>query len=113
MSPIDDSNVIKVELTEVFDQWLSRLRDRRAVARIAERLLRLRRGHWGDVKAVGEGVVEFRIDAGPGYRLYAIKRDDTWVLMLAGGDKSSQRRDIEAAKRTAKEVRRGYKDDTV
>ncbi|WP_298747333.1 type II toxin-antitoxin system RelE/ParE family toxin [uncultured Brevundimonas sp.] len=105
--------MITVEFTEVFDGWLERLRDRQAVARITARLLRLRRGHWGDVKPVGDGIIEFRVDAGPGYRMYAIKRGDVWVMMLAGGDKSSQRRDIEAARRMAKEMRRGSEDDPI
>ena len=75
------------------------------MAKITDRLGRLALGHWGDVKPVGEGVSELRLAYGPGYRLYALKRGDAWVIMLAGGDKSSQRRDIETAKRRARELR--------
>ena len=107
MSPVEDSGQINVEFSLAFDLWLERLRDRQAAARITERLVRLRSGHWGDVRSVGEGVSELRIATGPGYRLYALKRGDTWVVMLGGGDKSSQIRDIEAAKQLAKEYRRG------
>ena len=98
--------MIEIEFTERFDRWLLRLRDRQAAARITERLIRLAKGHWGDVKPVGEGVSELRVACGPGYRLYAFKRNETWVVMLGGGDKSSQRRDIKEAKTLA----RIYKD---
>lgn len=83
------------------------LRDHRAAARVTRRLERLQGGHWGDAKAVGDGVTELRIDYGPGYRLYATLTGRRIVLMLAGGDKSSQRRDIEAAKALAREYRDG------
>ncbi|WP_269514762.1 type II toxin-antitoxin system RelE/ParE family toxin [Brevundimonas subvibrioides] len=103
MSPIDDSSGFELEFSETFDAWLQGLRDHRAAARITVRLERLERGHWGDARSVGEGVTELRIDYGPGYRLYAARRGRRIVLMLAGGDKSSQRRDIEAAKVLARE----------
>jgi putative addiction module killer protein len=105
MSPIDDNATVRLTSTAVFDRWLLRLRDQRAVARITTRLERLSSGHWGDVKPVGEGVSELRIAYGPGYRLYAMKRNDAWVILLAGGDKSSQDRDIVEAKRLAEEYR--------
>lgn len=105
MSPIGD-NRIRLEFTDRFDRWLLTLRDRKAQARITARLQRLERGLWGDVKPVGEGVSELRIAHGPGYRLYLFKRDAAWVVMLAGGDKSSQRRDIEEARILAREFRR-------
>ena len=105
MSPIDDSERVALELTPQFVSWRSRLRDARALARIADRLTRLQFGHWGDVKPVGEGVSELRIAYGPGYRLYATKKNDAWVILLAGGDKSSQDRDIVEAKRLAEEYR--------
>ena len=104
MSPIDD-NSVRVELTQEFVRWRSGLRDPRAVARIADRIYRLGFGHWGDVKPVGEGVSELRIAHGPGYRLYAFQKDRTWVVMLGGGDKATQRRDIERAKLLVKEFR--------
>lgn len=101
MSPIDDS--LKLNFTVAFDAWLLKLKDRRAVSRITSRLGRLAEGHWGDVKSVGSGVIELRIDHGPGYRLYATRMGRRVVLMLAGGDKSSQSRDIAAAHMLAKE----------
>ena len=107
MSPIDDSFPVKVELTPQFDSWRVGLRDARAAAKIADRLYRLRFGHWGDVKPVGEGVSELRIAFGPGYRLYAYQKNKTWVVMLGGGDKSSQRRDIAKAKEMARELKDG------
>ena len=107
MSPIDDISTIKVEFTEQFGAWLAGLRDGQGAALITARLLRLRRGHWGDVKPVGEGVSELRIAYGPGYRLYVTKRNDRWVLVLGGGDKDSQSRDISHAKQLARELKDG------
>lgn len=101
MSPIDDN--LELDFTLGFDAWLLKLRDRRAVSRITSRLGRLAEGHWGDAKSVGSGVVELRIDYGPGYRLYATRIGRRVVLMLAGDDKSSQGRDIAAAQLLAKE----------
>jgi putative addiction module killer protein len=105
MSPIDDSGDVEIELMPQFVAWRARLRDARALAKIADRLTRLQFGHWGDVKPIGEGVSELRIDVGPGYRVYAFQRNRTWVVVLGGGDKSSQRRDIEAALLLARELR--------
>ncbi len=105
MSPIDDNAFLRLTFTPGFDRWLLRLRDHRAVARITTRLERLSSGYWGDVKPVGEGVSELRIAYGPGYRLYAMKKKDAWVILLAGGDKSSQGRDLVEAKRLAEEYR--------
>jgi putative addiction module killer protein len=105
MSPIDDNGRVAVELTPQFVSWRSRLRDARALAKIADRLTRIQFGHWGDVKPVGEGVSELRIDVGPGYRVYVFQRHRTWVVVLGGGDKSSQKRDIEAALLLARELR--------
>ena len=105
MSPIDDSGDVEIELTPQFVAWRARLRDARALAKIADRLTRLQFGHWGDVKPIGEGVSELRIDVGPGYRVYAFQRNRTWVVVLGGGDKSSQRLDIEAALLLARELR--------
>ena len=83
MSPIDDSGDVEIELTPQFVAWRARLRDARALAKIAYRLTRLQFGHWGDVKPIGEGVSELRIDVGPGYRVYAFQRNRTWVVVLA------------------------------
>ena len=88
-----------------FDRWLSRLRDRQAVNRIIARLLAAEDGHLGDVRAVGHGVSEMRIHHGPGYRIYFITRGTELIVLLCAGDKDSQRRDIERAKRMAKEWR--------
>ena len=81
-----------------FDRWLSGLRDRRAVARIAARLDRLASGNPGDAQPVGNGVSELRINYGPGYRVYVIQRGPVLIILLCGGDKSSQDRDIKQAK---------------
>jgi putative addiction module killer protein len=96
--------VIEVRQTDAFAHWFEALRDRQARARIDVRIRRLSLGNPGDVKAVGEGVSELRIDHGPGYRVYFIARDNTVVILLAGGDKRSQRRDIELAIALAREL---------
>ncbi|CDZ46763.1 type II toxin-antitoxin system RelE/ParE family toxin [Neorhizobium galegae] len=89
--------------TKVFDDWVDDLRDRHAVTKIFGRIARAEEGNLGDVKPVGEGVSEMRIHYGPGYRIYFSRRGDIVVLLLCGGDKSSQTRDIAEAKRLAKE----------
>ena len=86
-----------------FDRWLRKLRDRQAVNRIIARLLAAEDGHLGDVRAVGSGVSEMRIHHGPGYRIYFVRRGAELIVLLCAGDKDSQRRDIERAKRMAKE----------
>ena len=90
--------------TDVFDGWLRGLRDTRATARIALRLDRLAHGNPGDVKPVGEGVSELRIDYGPGYRIYFVRRGEALVILLCGGDEGSQDRDIARAKAIARTV---------
>jgi putative addiction module killer protein len=90
--------------TRVFDTWFSRLRDRRAAARIQARIDRAESGNLGDCKPVGEGVSEMRVDVGPGYRVYFLQRGTEVVILLAGGEKSTQAKDIAAAKRLAKQV---------
>jgi putative addiction module killer protein len=89
--------VIEIRKTEVFERWFTGLRDRRAVARIKSRIDRLQLGLLGDVKPVGEAVSEMRIDYGPGYRIYFMQRGREVVILLAGGDKRTQTRDIEKA----------------
>jgi putative addiction module killer protein len=96
--------VVTVEATEEFSAWLVALRDHRARARIAKRLARLQLGNFGDRKSVGEGVSELRIDCGPGYRIYFVQRGTVLVVLLCGGDKSSQSADIEQAKRLARSL---------
>jgi putative addiction module killer protein len=86
-----------VELSE-FSDWLASLRDKQAVARIVTRVTRLRLGNSGDCKSVGEGVFELRFAFGPGYRAYFAYRGEQLILLLAGGDKSTQARDIAKAK---------------
>jgi len=89
--------MIQVEVTDEFDKWLRRLRDLQAKERILERIRRLRDGNAGDVKPVGKGVSEMRISYGPGYRLYFTQRGKALILLLCGGDKSSQKADIARA----------------
>jgi len=88
----------------VFSRWLVTLRDRSARQRIVSRIDRFRDGNPGDVKPVGHGVSEMRIDYGPGYRIYFMRAGDVVYLLLCGGDKASQKRDIETAIKLAKEV---------
>lgn len=96
--------MIEVRQTRRFVEWLSALRDLEARARIVARIRRLELGNPGDSKSVGEGVVEMRIAYGPGYRVYFTRQGQTVVILLCGGDKSSQRRDIAAAHRMMKEL---------
>jgi putative addiction module killer protein len=81
-----------------FEAWLDELADQRAVARVLARLARVRQGNLGDCKAVGEGVSELRVDYGPGYRVYFGQQGRTLVVLLCGGDKRTQARDIRLAK---------------
>jgi putative addiction module killer protein len=89
--------------TETFRRWRTRLKEVRTRALIASRLDRLAFGNAGDVKPVGEGVSELRIDYGPGYRIYFQRRGELIILLLCGGDKSTQAKDIKTAKRLAKD----------
>jgi putative addiction module killer protein len=90
--------MIEVRQTEEFSKWLHGLRDDRARARIAERLLRVQAGNFGDVKPVGDSVSELRIDYGPGYRVYFVRRGPVVIVLLCGGDKRTQTADIKRAK---------------
>ncbi|KKC39543.1 addiction module antitoxin RelB [Devosia epidermidihirudinis] len=96
---------IEVYRTDVFDVWLGGLRDHKAVAKITTRIDRLQLGNPGDTEPVGEGVSEMRIDYGPGYRVYFIQRGKLVVILLCGGDKSSQKGDIKSAKALAAEIK--------
>lgn len=89
---------MEVRQTPVFSDWMAALRDHRARAKIAARIDRLALGNPGDVAPVGEGVSELRIHYGPGYRVYFITRSQTLVVLLGGGDKSTQTKDVKAAK---------------
>jgi putative addiction module killer protein len=96
--------MFELKQTETFRKWRTALRDERARTLIASRLDRLAYGHAGDVAPVGEGVSELRIHHGPGYRIYFQKRDKTVILLLCGGDKSSQAKDIQLARRLSNEL---------
>lgn len=93
-------------LSDVFRRWLGGLRDQRAKARIAARIRSAGFGHFGDAAPVGNGVFEMRIHHGPGYRLYYVRRAEAIYLLLIGGDKSSQDRDIQKAKAMAADLDR-------
>lgn len=94
--------MLEVRRTNEFDGWLKDLRDMQARARIAVRIRRVEEGNFGDHKSVGDGVSELRIPFGPGYRVYYTQKGTTIVLLLCGGDKDSQDRDIAKAKKMAK-----------
>lgn len=96
--------MIEVRQTDVYAQWFRRLRDKEAKARINTRIRRLSLGNPGDVRAVGEGVSELRIDYGPGYRVYFVQRGKLLAILLAGGDKGTQDQDIEKARNLAREL---------
>ena len=96
--------MIEIRKTELFAKWLDNLHDIQAKARVLVRIERLASGNAGDVKPVGEGVSEMRIDYGPGYRVYFIQRGSELIILLAGGNKSSQSRDIKAAIRLAQNL---------
>ena len=99
--------MIEVRQTELFANWLRKLRDEKARARIQIRIRRLSLENFGDVKPVGEGVSELRIDYGPGYRVYFQQIGDVVVLLLIGGTKKTQEADTAKAKKLAKEVQNG------
>lgn len=94
--------MIEIRQTDEYERWFEGLRDLNAQLRIGARIRRVSLGNLGDVKPVGEGVSELRIPYGPGYHIYLTRRGETLIILLAGGDKSSQRRDIERAKELAR-----------
>jgi putative addiction module killer protein len=96
--------MIEIRKTETFAKWLDQLRDIRGRARVQARIERLALGNAGDVKPVGEGVSEMRIHFGPGYRVYFKQQGQSLVILLAGGDKGSQARDIKTALRLARDL---------
>lgn len=96
--------MLEVRQTSVYSEWFADLWDRTAKVRIDMRIRRLSLGNPGDVKPVGEGVSELRVDHGPGYRVYFIQRADVYIVLLSGGDKSSQEKDIRNAKALAREL---------
>lgn len=96
--------MIEVRETDAFADWFAALRDERARARVQARIRRLSLGNFGDVAPVGEGVSEMRIHYGPGYRVYFVQRGETLAILLGGGDKASQARDIRRAIELSREV---------
>jgi len=96
--------MIEIKQTETFLKWERKLRDRRVKALIAARIFRLSNGLFGDVEPVGQGISELRIHHGPGYRVYFQKLGNEIIILLCGGDKSTQQQDIELAKKLAKEL---------
>ena len=95
--------MVEIRQTDVYARWFRRLRDREARARIDSRIRRLSLGNPGDLRPVGEGVSEMRIDYGPGHRVYFLQRGQALVVILAGGDKGSQERDIRRALELARD----------
>jgi putative addiction module killer protein len=100
-------HMFELRQTDAFSAWFELLADRKAVERIAQRLVRLQSGLMGDVKPVGEGVSELRIDHGPGYRVYFTQRGKVLILLLCGGDKRTQTKDI----RRAHELKRALENE--
>ena len=99
-----NTSMIEIRQTEVYASWFAKLRDRQARVRIDTRIRRLSLGNPGDVKPVGEGVSELRLDYGPGYRVYFVQRGPLLIILLAGGDKSTQSRDIQTALELARQL---------
>lgn len=96
--------MISIYSTETFNDWFKSLRDKQAQKRIQVRVDRAEEGNFGDYKPVGEGVFEMRIHYGAGYRVYFVQRGLEMVILLAGGDKSNQQKDIQAALKLAREL---------
>jgi putative addiction module killer protein len=97
--------MIQIQQTETYAKWFAGVRDRVTRARIDIRIRRLSLGNAGDTKPVGEGVSELRVDHGPGYRVYFIQRGEVVIVLLAGGDKSTQDKDIRNAKALANDLK--------
>jgi putative addiction module killer protein len=96
--------MLEVRQTEAFSTWFAKLKDLNARSRILTRLRRLELGNPGDTKAVGNGIRELRVNCGPGYRVYYVNRGNTIVILLCGGDKSTQVEDIKSAKALAADL---------
>ena len=101
---LSDTPVFEIRQTEAFEKWLRDLRDMRAKARILVRIDSARLGNLGDTRSVGDRVSEMRIDVGPGYRVYFTRRQRIVIVLLCGGDKSTQAKDIERARRMAQSI---------
>ena len=96
--------MFEIRQTEMFAKWLGGLADARAKDKIAQRIVRLQSGLFGDVKPVGKGISELRIEYGPGYRVYFVQRGEVLIILLCGGDKRTQPRDINKAKSLAADL---------
>ena len=96
--------MIEIRQTETYRKWFDSLKDRNARMRIDIRIRRISLGNFGDVKPVGEGVSEIRIDYGPGYRIYYMRKKNTVIILLSGGDKSTQSKDIQRAHELAQRM---------
>lgn len=96
--------MVEIRQTEQFSSWFETLKDRTARAKIAIRIRRISLGNFGDVKPVGEGIYELRLNYGPGYRVYFVQRGRQLIILLAGGDKTTQSADIKKAKKIALEI---------
>ncbi|MEH1792978.1 type II toxin-antitoxin system RelE/ParE family toxin [Nostoc sp.] len=105
VQPREIRNYLTVDGKNIFDEWLDSLRDRRAKAKIRARLDRIEDGNLGDCKSVGEGVFELRIDYGQGYRIYFGQEGITIIILLCGGDKSTQKQDVDKAQEYWKDYR--------
>lgn len=103
--------VIEVVQTDEFESWLKRLKDARGKARILRRLDRLAQGNPGDVRPIGKGLSELRVDVGPGYRVYYLRDRERLILLLCGGDKSTQQKDISNAHELAEQWRADKNDE--
>jgi len=97
----------QIKKTKQFDKWMNGLKDVRGKISIARRIERMRGGHFGDMKSVGDDVSELRITTGPGYRVYFTKYEDMIIVLLVGGDKSTQSKDIVKAKKLREELENG------
>ncbi len=104
MYPMDYTTAMRVQMTEVYRDWINALRDRTIRARIQVRVDRLVHGNPGQHRHLGEGVAELKIDIGPGYRVYYTERNGELIVLLAGGDKSSQQKDIAMALELARHL---------
>jgi putative addiction module killer protein len=98
--------MIEILQTEEYVKWFAKLKDRTAKARIDIRIRRISLGNFGDVESVGSGVSELRVPYGPGYRVYFTQQGERLIILLIGGDKSTQTKDIERAKQIAQELKR-------
>ena len=95
----------EIKSTNIFSKWLSKLKDLRGRIAVARRIERMEYGNFGDVKSVGRSILELRITIGPGYRVYFSKREEKIIILLVGGDKSTQSKDIEKAKKLLEEYK--------